>query len=227
MDPNLNQPNQTPETLLFQQLLALQNLFQPQSLNIEGQQEQQSQLSWQWNQFFAVDPPVFPTRNLLPPGDTNDAASNFQNLEALPVTQTVPVPTPPIHKNTLAFKRSIPGTEVVKGPQIRIDSACFAEHSTAYPQTPTKQKLPGRGRYPMLSDRQKFLVFVKVLFKLLEGQSEHSTLQRAKAIVAECTQRNRMGDSRYIPLQDAIRVRLRLVVGESNWTRAKSCCKVK
>ena len=45
----------------------------------------------------------------------------------------------------------------------------------------------------------------------------------AKAVVAECTRRNRMGDTDYMPLQAAVERRLRRSLGEVHWARARHC----
>ena len=93
--------------------------------------------------------------------------------------------------------------------------------------TPLQVQIPtprpgGRDRYRSLSSKQKFLVFVKVLFKVIEQQNDRAMLLNAKAVVAKCAQRNRVGDRNYMPLQEATSIRLRLVVGESYWDRAMS-----
>lgn len=50
-----------------------------------------------------------------------------------------------------------------------------------------------------------------------------SIRRRAKSIIADCTYRNRMGHPEYMPLQDAIELRLRQLVGEIHWSRAQRC----
>jgi hypothetical protein len=83
-------------------------------------------------------------------------------------------------------------------------------------------RLRGRDRYRNLNEKQKFLVFVKILFKVLEEHNESDMLRHAKAVVSHCTQRNRMGDSLYIPLKDATTICLRQTVGESYWSLTTS-----
>ena len=81
-----------------------------------------------------------------------------------------------------------------------------------------------RPSYPlrrMLSEREQFVVFVKILFKCIEQSDDQNLRLKAKAIVNECTRRNRMGDSNYTPLQDAVERRLKKIVGELYWARAK------
>ena len=85
----------------------------------------------------------------------------------------------------------------------------FSPKSTQFSQTST--------------DRNKFLLFIKIFFKYIEKTKMESIRRQAKAIVAECTYRNRQGDPEYMPLQDAIETRLRHCVGEIHWSRAQRC----
>jgi len=74
-----------------------------------------------------------------------------------------------------------------------------------------------------LTEREHFLIFVKILFKCIDQPGDPRLRPRAKATVTECTQRNRMGDANYQPLQEAMETRLRKTVGELHWARAKLC----
>ena len=73
----------------------------------------------------------------------------------------------------------------------------------------------------VLGERELFLIFIKILFKCIERCSNGLLRQRAKAIVTECTRRNRMGDSNFSPLQDAVEARLKDIVGDMYWNQAK------
>lgn len=73
----------------------------------------------------------------------------------------------------------------------------------------------------ILGERELFLIFIKILFKCIERCSNGRLRQRAKAIVTECTRRNRMGDSNFSPLQDAVETRLKDIVGDMYWNQAK------
>ena len=46
---------------------------------------------------------------------------------------------------------------------------------------------------------------------------------RAKAIIAECTERNRRGIPEYTPLMSAVERRLKQSIGEIHWSRAQIC----
>jgi hypothetical protein len=71
------------------------------------------------------------------------------------------------------------------------------------------------------SQKKRFAVFVKILFKELDRSGDRAELREmAKTIVLDCTRRNRLGDPAYRPLMDAIDRRLRRHVGESHWRRA-------
>jgi hypothetical protein len=71
------------------------------------------------------------------------------------------------------------------------------------------------------SQKKRFAVFVKILFKELGRSEDRAELREmAKTIVLDCTRRNRLGDPAYRPLMDAIDRRLRRHVGESHWRRA-------
>ena len=73
------------------------------------------------------------------------------------------------------------------------------------------------------NERKMFFAFVKVLLKYLEKANEDSLQKRAKAIIAECTMRNRNGDSDYLCLQGAIERRLQQSLGAYHWDRAQLC----
>lgn len=72
----------------------------------------------------------------------------------------------------------------------------------------------------VIQEREHFLIFVKILFKLLDEADQPHTKQRAKRIVLECRQRNQQGNPLYQPLMDAIEVRLKRFVGDPCWRRA-------
>jgi hypothetical protein len=75
----------------------------------------------------------------------------------------------------------------------------------------------------MLSDRQLCFLFVKILLKYTEKTADDRLQRRAKAVVADCTHRNRRGEADYVPLPQAVQRRLRRSLGEVHWARAKRC----
>ena len=80
-----------------------------------------------------------------------------------------------------------------------------------------------RMRFFQLSDRQSFLLFVKVLLKYLEKVHEPHLRRQVKSIVAECVRRNRQGETNFTPLPDVIELLVRSCVGELHWKRARLC----
>lgn len=72
-----------------------------------------------------------------------------------------------------------------------------------------------------LNERQELLIFVKVLFRFLKTGDDEFRLMQAKTVLAECTLRNRVGDADYKYLKHAVESRLRCIVGELYWARAK------
>jgi len=92
----------------------------------------------------------------------------------------------------------------------------FPSNQYTFPP-PAQLQSQSQSRRP-LGEREKFLLFVKVIFRYLEKTNNQRLHQQAKAIVYECTRRNRMGDSNYASLRDAVEVRLRLLLGDDAWT---------
>jgi hypothetical protein len=72
-----------------------------------------------------------------------------------------------------------------------------------------------------LSETEKLVVLVKIVLKCLDRSGDPTMKSKVKAIVADCTSRNRMGDPAYTPLRDACKIRLRRTVGELHWSRVK------
>eukprot|EP00977_Amphora_coffeiformis_P013747 scaffold3667_cov180-Amphora_coffeaeformis.AAC.8 len=64
---------------------------------------------------------------------------------------------------------------------------------------------------------------LRVLLKYLEKVNDDSLRKHAKAIIAECTVRNRNGDSDYLCLQGAVERRLQQNLGRWHWDRAQIC----
>lgn len=91
--------------------------------------------------------------------------------------------------------------------------------------SPASRRLSSLGtRRRPLTEREKFVVFMKIFLKYLKTSGDPNLPIRVKAIVNECTCRHRMGDANYAPLQRAVERRLRRSVGELHWTKAKNCC---
>eukprot|EP00980_Cylindrotheca_fusiformis_P031029 scaffold25729_cov137-Cylindrotheca_fusiformis.AAC.6 len=69
-------------------------------------------------------------------------------------------------------------------------------------------------------EKQTFLLFVKILFKLLEEKQGNEFANKARRVVMECRRRNQQKDPKFCPLMEALERRLRLFVGEPTWKRA-------
>lgn len=83
-----------------------------------------------------------------------------------------------------------------------------------------RKSIPGR----MLNQRNNVLLFVKILLRFLDQTSNRLLQLQAKAAIAECVQRNRMGDSKYIDLQKALELQLTAVLGYPMYTRVQRYC---
>ena len=68
-------------------------------------------------------------------------------------------------------------------------------------------------------ERENFLMFIKILFKLLESDGPQTKL-RAQRIVQECKRRSQQGDPGFQPMMEAVSMRVRAFVGELKWRRA-------
>jgi hypothetical protein len=76
-----------------------------------------------------------------------------------------------------------------------------------------------------LNDREQFLMFVKIVFRLLDENNALNTndpiKRRVKAVIAECTLKNRNNDSDYVPLSSAVERRLEPILQHQIWNKAK------
>ena len=79
---------------------------------------------------------------------------------------------------------------------------------------------PSASSNPVVVERENFLVFIKILFKILEEAHEPQTKARAQRIVVECRRRSRSGDPNYNPMMDVLEKHLRGFVGETKWRKA-------
>lgn len=74
--------------------------------------------------------------------------------------------------------------------------------------------------------KERFAAFVAILLMYLDGggsaKRNYKLSVQAKALVAECCRRNRMGDQHFTPLQASLSERLYFLVGQSHWDRARA-----
>ena len=96
-----------------------------------------------------------------------------------------------------------------------------APNPTAWSLPKTTVPSPPLRSPALLSERQKFVLFVRILMKYLDRLNNPTLKTRAKIVIAECTQRNRLGLPEYTPLMSAVERRLKQNVGEIHVVRAK------
>ena len=136
-----------------------------------------------------------------------------QQLMLLLQQQQIPEPDPIAEQPQQETQLQQPGLnpEVENQPQQQQSQ----QHQQQLPN-------PTMPRRRLISERDKFLLFIKVLLKYLARADETQRLrQRAKLIVAECTRRNRMGDLDYSPLKQAVERRLQGALGMEQWNRTQ------
>lgn len=68
--------------------------------------------------------------------------------------------------------------------------------------------------------RVEFALLVKILLKILLDQRETNLYHQVRMSISTCTNRNRMGDPSFMPLEDVLEAHLWLMVGDTYWDRA-------
>lgn len=74
--------------------------------------------------------------------------------------------------------------------------------------------------------RVEFALFLKILFKYLEKSKQYLLLQQARLVVMTCTRGQKMRDSSFSPLSDAIEMRLKKLMSDNVWRKAKIYTKI-
>lgn len=92
--------------------------------------------------------------------------------------------------------------------------------STAPASAAVAAPSPLRNSSLVVQERENFLLFIKILFKILAEAGDPGVRTHAQRIVLECQRRSRQGDPNFIPLVQATEQRLRVIVGEAKWRRA-------
>ncbi|KAL7496761.1 hypothetical protein ACHAWT_004908 [Skeletonema menzelii] len=72
---------------------------------------------------------------------------------------------------------------------------------------------------PEKKEKEKFLMFTRVLMKYLEQRDPEKHAQ-AKREIKECYERNKNGDPEYQSLTQSMKARLKVTVGEMYWSKA-------
>jgi hypothetical protein len=132
---------------------------------------------------------------------------------------TASVPGPANASMPMSMSMSRPPVASIPGPSA---ASMPRPVATAQPTTAPSPATPedNRRRNPVVVERENFLVFIKILFKILEEAQEPETKSKAQRIVMECRRRSKQGDPNFIPMMDAVELRLRSFVGEAKWRRA-------
>eukprot|EP00977_Amphora_coffeiformis_P018818 scaffold6750_cov160-Amphora_coffeaeformis.AAC.2 len=79
--------------------------------------------------------------------------------------------------------------------------------------------MPPLPNQPLMTDRQRFYMFTKVLFKYLK--KANVDVRYAKLVVAKCIRQSQNGVP--ISLVDTLERELRQCIGEIHWLRANQC----
>eukprot|EP00522_Entomoneis_paludosa_P012860 CAMPEP_0172443076 /NCGR_PEP_ID=MMETSP1065-20121228/3387_1 /TAXON_ID=265537 /ORGANISM="Amphiprora paludosa, Strain CCMP125" /LENGTH=244 /DNA_ID=CAMNT_0013193169 /DNA_START=186 /DNA_END=920 /DNA_ORIENTATION=+ len=196
-----SQSQNTGENDFFQQATLLQQLLQSQ------QQQQQQQ------------PPQQQQGNNSSLSQQQQPQQNYQPQQLQQQNSATPVPYQQQEQSNMQFGSgfSMNAFETLVAPP----PASLMPQAQSLQQPQQQQQLP---RPPFsnrsnLNEREQFVVFIKILMKLTNNNP--GVKSRAKAIISECTRRNRMGDLEYSPLQEAVERRLKHGVGELYMARAK------
>jgi hypothetical protein len=105
-------------------------------------------------------------------------------------------------------------------PSVGTPDACLSDQGSRATIAADAVTSPLVPKSVEVQERENFLFFIKILFKILDDAHEPLTRQRAKRIVLECRRKNQLGDPHFHPLMDAVERRLRRFVGEPTWRRA-------
>ena len=208
---NFAQENDQRESDLYQQAAVLQQLYQQQQQLATQQQQQQLVAQQQQQQHKEQNAVLHAQLNLK--GISQPIQQTFSQKAEVTTNQENQEPQ---YQQTAT---QVPGhlADQHSNMQFQVLANPFVLHQ-GLPRDHRVTQRPFNGR-ANLNERECFFIFVKILLKLMANNP--SLRSRAKAIIGECTKRNRMGDIDYVPLQDAVERRLKGCMGESYWTRAK------
>lgn len=84
------------------------------------------------------------------------------------------------------------------------------------------QTIPPLTLQRTLNDREQFLMFVKILFRLMDKEPNIDQVKkRVSAVIAECTLKSRNNDPEYVPLSTAIERKLQPILHHQIWNKAQ------
>lgn len=169
------------------------------------------------------------TTNQKPDGESDNDNENAMNASSpLPPSTSSPFPVllqtaavPAVitcESNTSDLPSSSPSPPLSSSnaPQ----EAAAAPASAGAPVPPRSRPTLRRGESEEALEKKTFLLFVKILFKLLKEHRSDEFTNRAKRVVMECKRRNQQNHPDFSPLMDALERHLRILVGEKIWARA-------
>ena len=85
---------------------------------------------------------------------------------------------------------------------------------------PLSQSQPTKEQFKAKQEKDRFLLFTKVLIRYLE-QKDKEMFHRAKSVIRECAEKNKSKDPQYLSLTKSMQVRLRATVGPDYWRKAE------
>jgi len=126
-------------------------------------------------------------------------------------TDTVILSSPPPQPPLTAASSGI-----TNNPSVLNYSPTFQQEQDQSTVQPTHSTLRDE-RLRLLSEYQRFLIFIKIMLKILEQNEEHSTVQKANMIIDRCWKYHCMGNDNYQNFQEAVVCRLRTTISELYW----------
>jgi hypothetical protein len=180
---------------LYQRLVEHQK--QKSDLIPESNDLQETKIDSLHSNFAEQDQKEKPRTQQSPDDEPQQASDSYPTAHNFILQQVAPPPFPYIYSSQLtSFPNIVAAEPSFKAP----------------PVAPCRT----------LNDREKFFLFVKLLLRFLE-KVDARLVGRVKAVVAECTMRNRQGHVDFIPLVETTERRLQGVVGDRYYLQAKSC----
>ena len=146
----------------------------------------------------------------------------FTNPEMCPPTNTNKMELSPHQIEAMRFLAQASQlsayniANVLGGPTIVIVPASSSSSSTSSSSSSSSRPHAGRS----LNERQRCLLFVRILLKYLSKVNLVTLRNRTKHVVARCVHENRRGLSRE-PLVDTLEYEIRQCVGDVHWNRAQ------
>eukprot|EP00538_Stauroneis_constricta_P011602 CAMPEP_0119573532 /NCGR_PEP_ID=MMETSP1352-20130426/45168_1 /TAXON_ID=265584 /ORGANISM="Stauroneis constricta, Strain CCMP1120" /LENGTH=348 /DNA_ID=CAMNT_0007623223 /DNA_START=1681 /DNA_END=2727 /DNA_ORIENTATION=- len=104
-----------------------------------------------------------------------------------------------------------------------ISSSFTSDHTAASAAIAASVSDPNRMGFPQtpaIREKEQFLVFIKILFKILDQSRQSDRRRQAQRMILDCRRQNQRGNPDYVPLVDAIVPRLRPIIGEPHWRKA-------